>query len=102
MRTGRCNGLNGMKSFMSLIFLGICITLSGQVVEVQPVFPKVNDDVTITFNAAEGNGALFGVTPVYAHTGLITSESQAPGDWKHVQGNWGYGRSESPHDFHWE
>ena len=78
-----------MKSFMSLIFLGICITLSGQVVEVQPVFPKVNDDVTITFNAAEGNGALFGVTPVYAHTGLITSESQAPGDWKHVQGNWG-------------
>lgn len=63
--------------------------LNAQVVEVKPVFPKVHDDVTITYNAAEGNGALLGVVPVYAHTGLITSASNNPNDWKHVQGNWG-------------
>ena len=62
---------------------------SAQVVEVNPVFPKVSDDVTITFNAAEGNGALAGISPVYAHAGLITSESQNGNDWKYVQGVWG-------------
>lgn len=60
-----------------------------QVIEVIPVFPKVSDDVTIIFNATEGNGALTGISPVYAHAGLITSESQTPTDWKHVQGVWG-------------
>jgi hypothetical protein len=60
-----------------------------QVVEVLPVFPKVDDDITVTFNAAEGNGALLGVSPVYAHAGLITAESTTPTDWKHVQGVWG-------------
>ncbi len=63
--------------------------LTAQVVEVNPVFPKVSDDVTITFNATEGNGALTGISPVYAHAGLITSESQNPNDWKYVQGVWG-------------
>ncbi|HSF90433.1 MAG TPA: hypothetical protein VLA46_13510, partial [Saprospiraceae bacterium] len=61
----------------------------GQVVEVIPVFPKVTDDVTIIFDATEGNGALTGVAPVYAHAGLITSASTNPSDWKHVQGVWG-------------
>jgi len=53
------------------------------------VFPKVSDDVTITFDATMGNGALTGISPVYAHAGLITSESQNPNDWKYVQGVWG-------------
>src|SRR5687767_5741265 len=60
-----------------------------QVVEVIPVFLRLHDDVTITFDASEGNGALIGVSPVYVHTGLITSESTSGSDWKHVQGNWG-------------
>ena len=60
-----------------------------QVVEVIPVFPKVTDDVTIIFNATEGNGALTGISPVYAHAGLITAASTNPSDWKHVQGVWG-------------
>lgn len=72
-----------------MIVILIIKWLPAQVIEVQPVFPKMNDDVTITFNAAEGNGALLGVAPVYAHTGVITSASGSPSDWKHVQGNWG-------------
>ena len=65
------------------------ISIQAQVVEVIPVFPKVSDNVTIIFDATQGNGALTGVSPVYAHAGLITSESQHPNDWKFVQGVWG-------------
>ncbi len=76
--------------FSGLLWILLPLTSAfSQVVEVIPPFPKVTDDVTIIFNATEGNGALTGVSPVYAHTGLITSASQSPGDWKHVQGNWG-------------
>jgi hypothetical protein len=72
-----------------LIMTALHLPVASQVVEVNPVFPKLNDDVTVTFNASQGNGALMGVAPVYAHTGVITSESTNPSDWKHVQGNWG-------------
>src|SRR6187549_1105452 len=84
-----------MQKLITSLFSGIFLTLlsynslSGQVVEVIPVFPKVTDDVTITFNATQGNGALAGISPVYAHAGLITAASTNPSDWKHVQGNWG-------------
>lgn len=61
-----------------------------QVITVSPAFPTQNDEVTITFDATQGNGALAGFNgTVYAHTGLITDESTAPNDWKYVQGNWG-------------
>ncbi len=59
-----------------------------QVVSVDPAFPNQNDTVTITFDATEGNGALSGFVPVYAHTGIIT-QSGGPGNWQNVQGNWG-------------
>ena len=54
-----------------------------------PVFPKTDDDVTITFDATQGNGALAGVSPVYAHMGVITSQSNSPTDWKYVKTTWG-------------
>lgn len=80
--------LNSM--WLSLVLFVISSTCTiAQVIEVIPVFPKVNDDVTIIFNATQGNGALTGVAPVYAHAGLITSESTNPSDWKYVQGTWG-------------
>ena len=84
-----------MQKFFSSLFSGIVLfllfsnSLHGQVVEVVPVFPKVTDDVTVYFNATEGNGALTGIAPVYAHAGLITAASTNPSDWKHVQGIWG-------------
>lgn len=85
-----------MKSSAMRTYIIFCLSVllasgpvSGQVVEVIPVFPKVTDDVTIIFNATQGNGALAGISPVYAHTGLITSASTNPSDWKHVQGVWG-------------
>ncbi|MDA8686949.1 alpha-amylase family glycosyl hydrolase [Schleiferiaceae bacterium] len=60
-----------------------------QILSVTPAFPSQNDTLTIIYDATEGNGALTGVVPVYAHAGLITNQSTSPTDWKHVQGNWG-------------
>ncbi|MCS7035053.1 MAG: alpha-amylase family glycosyl hydrolase [Saprospiraceae bacterium] len=54
-----------------------------------PVFPRVDDDVTITYDATLGNGALVGVSPVYAHMGVITSQSTTPNDWRYVKTTWG-------------
>ncbi|MCB0852826.1 MAG: T9SS type A sorting domain-containing protein [Bacteroidetes bacterium] len=64
-------------------------SLSGQILDINPVFPTIDDTITVVYNATEGNAALVGVSPVYAHAGLITSQSTSPTDWKHVQGNWG-------------
>ncbi len=64
--------------------------LSAQTIDVTPLNPNVDSDVVIVYNASLGNAALFGYKgDVYAHTGLISTESQNGNDWKHVIGNWG-------------
>ncbi len=61
-----------------------------QVITTTPVFPKVDDNVTLVFDAAEGNKGLEGFTgTVYAHTGVITNNSTSSSDWKYVKGTWG-------------
>ncbi len=55
----------------------------------EPAFPTVEDNVTIYYNAADGNGALLNVSPVWAHLGVITNLSSGPTDWKHVVTSWG-------------
>ncbi len=64
--------------------------VQAQVVTTIPPFPTINDEVTIRFDATQGNGALANFSGVvYCHTGLITSESASGSDWKYVQGDWG-------------
>ncbi|MEM9916834.1 MAG: alpha-amylase family glycosyl hydrolase [Bacteroidota bacterium] len=75
-------------------FLICCFLVSpfveAQVVTTEPVFPQLDDDVTIYFDASKGNGALRDFTgDVYAHTGVITDESTGPTDWQNVIGEWG-------------
>lgn len=70
-------------------YLLISCRAYAQVVTLNPSFPTQTDNVTVTFDASKGNAALAGQTAVYAHTGVITSLSTSPSDWKHVQGNWG-------------
>lgn len=79
---------------MTRMLLAALFALSFQIANAQvtcaPVFPTVDDDVTITFTATEGNGALAGVAPpIYAHMGVITDQSTSGTDWKHVQTTWG-------------
>ncbi len=56
----------------------------------EPPFPLESSEVVITFNADLGNGGLSGYNDtVYAHTGVITSESTGNSDWKYVKSEWG-------------
>jgi len=71
---------------LALLLAG-SLALQGQVLRVDPVFPTAEDTVTIIYNAAEGNAALLGVSPVYPHTGVITNLS-APGSWRYVKWDW--------------
>ncbi|MBP7272994.1 MAG: T9SS type A sorting domain-containing protein [Saprospiraceae bacterium] len=59
-------------------------------VTISPAFPTVDDDVTIYYDATQGDGGLVGVPPpIFLHTGVITNLSTSLSDWKHVQGTWG-------------
>ena len=78
-----------MKYIVLIFSLGISIFGKSQVLTVNPAFPTVNDIVTITYDATQGNAALINQNQVYCHTGLITSTSTSPTNWQYVQGTWG-------------
>jgi len=81
--------LTTTRSLAALLFVAFAALANAQILTVTPAFPSQNDTVTIIYDATEGNGALTGVVPVYAHAGLITNQSTSATDWRHVQGNWG-------------
>ena len=72
-----------------MIFNLIAATLSSQILISIPAFPTENDTVTLTYDATLGNGELANTLPVFAHTGVITSNSSSDTDWQHVVGVWG-------------
>jgi oligosaccharide 4-alpha-D-glucosyltransferase len=80
-----------MKKFISFSILILSIFVaSAQLLSINPTNATTNSDVTITYNAALGNAQLKDYTgDVYAYTGVITTESQGNGDWKHVRNGWG-------------
>lgn len=53
-----------------------------------PLFPTLNDSITITYDASQGSKGLEGVSPVFIHTGVVTGGPTATG-WSLVQGTWG-------------
>jgi len=68
------------------------LTCEGQtgVLITDPDFPLQEGPVSISFDATMGNGALSGyLGDVYAHTGVITSESNGNNDWRYVVTDWG-------------
>lgn len=79
-----------MRSLFSfLFFISISTSIIAQIVSIDPVFPKRDEVVTITYDATKGNGGLVGESQVYMHAGLITNNSTSGSDWKYVVGNWG-------------
>ncbi len=76
-----------------LLFIAAIFTFSfvnGQTITTSPEYPTPDAAVTITYNADQGNAALAGYDgEIYAHTGVITSESDSPSDWKYVKTEWG-------------
>jgi glycosidase len=74
------------------LFLAICLIFTLKIqaqVTCDPVFPSTDSNVTISYNTTQGNAALAGIVPVYAHMGVITNLSTSPSDWKYVQTMWG-------------
>ena len=71
---------------MFIIFMSV--KNNAQIISVSPPFPTVNDVITVQYDATLGNGGLNGISPIYAHTGIVT-QSGLPGSWSYVQGNWG-------------
>ncbi|MDA3891430.1 MAG: alpha-amylase family glycosyl hydrolase [Salinivirgaceae bacterium] len=70
------------------LFLIVFIANS-QVVTTNPTFPEVTQAVTITFHADQGSAGLKDYAgDIYAHAGVITSESTGGGDWKYVIAGW--------------
>jgi 1,4-alpha-glucan branching enzyme len=80
--------------FTCLFFLAFKISYA-QILTWNPYFVTVNDTIEIIYDASKGNGALVGVNPIYAHTGVITASSAAPSDWKYVKTSWGQNTPET-------
>jgi 1,4-alpha-glucan branching enzyme len=78
----------GLLFFVLLISL-FNFRLEAQILTSTPAFPTQTDQITVFYDATTGNGDLSGYTPIYAHTGVITSNSVGPNDWQHTVGNWG-------------
>ncbi|TXE09717.1 T9SS type A sorting domain-containing protein [Seonamhaeicola algicola] len=76
-----------MKKLFGLILLLLSITVNAQV-STAPTIPTASDAITITFNAV-GTGLEGYTGDVYAHTGVLTTNSTSQSDWKHVIGSWG-------------
>jgi 1,4-alpha-glucan branching enzyme len=72
-------------------FFGLAI--NAQLLTWTPPFPKEDDPsqtLVITVDATKGNQGLLNYTPtsdVYVHTGVITSSSTGPTNWKYVKFN---------------
>lgn len=76
-----------MKRFLLPFIAGWCaLALSAQIVTTSPAVVQTDSrNIVITYHAGQGNKGLAGLTSkVYAHTGVITSESTGPGDWKYA------------------
>ncbi|MBK7869127.1 MAG: T9SS type A sorting domain-containing protein [Ignavibacteriales bacterium] len=77
---------------MKKLFIAVILLVTGvfaQELEWTPYFATPEDSIVIIYDASKGNGGLVGVFPIYAHTGVITSESTSPSDWRYVKTQWG-------------
>lgn len=76
------------KKLMPLLLGLWALAASGQIVTTRPAIVQTDSkNIVITYHADEGNKGLAGLASsakVYAHTGVITSESSGPSDWKHA------------------
>ncbi|PIP54366.1 MAG: hypothetical protein COX07_05725, partial [Bacteroidetes bacterium CG23_combo_of_CG06-09_8_20_14_all_32_9] len=80
----------GKKIFCWIFFTVFLINTDfSQVLSWTPLYPTVNDTITIIYDASLGNGALLGITDVYMHTGVLTNESVNETDWLHKPTIWG-------------
>ncbi|REL38237.1 T9SS C-terminal target domain-containing protein [Rhodohalobacter sp. SW132] len=88
MKQHRYNILTTAFTALFLLFTGV---VNGQVIQTEPNFPTEDQPLTITFDASEADrNDLEGFTgDVYAHTGVIISESDmGSNNWSYVIAEW--------------
>lgn len=72
---------------LGLALIGFCVGLQAQITWT-PQYPTVDDTIEITYNANQGVSTLGGISPVYAHTGVITHLSNNLADWWYQPSAW--------------
>lgn len=72
-------------AWMLMIF---CLGVKAQMIYIDPASGGGDDEITLYFNAAQGNKELSGATSVYVHHGVVTDNANGTA-WKYVKGNWG-------------
>ena len=79
-----------IRTWTLIIFYSLLLSTNStaQIVAIDPPFFTIDSTITVTYDADKGNGGLRGVSQVYMHTGIITTQG-GPGSWQNVQGNWG-------------
>lgn len=65
--------------------------LPAQVVTYTPAYPTIHDSLVIEYDATLGNAALVGMSPVFAHTGVLNRFSTDLSDWEHQVSQWDSG-----------
>lgn len=76
------------KAIVLFFTLFVTLVANAQIISIDPPLFTIDEEITIIYDATQGSAGLVGVSPVYAHTGVITSAG-GPGNWQYVQGNWG-------------
>lgn len=80
---------------ITIVCIMTCFFAKAQVTT-DPEFPTSEESVVVTFDATQGTGGLAGFSgDVYAHTGVLTSESSNNSDWKYVKTDWGENTEET-------
>ncbi|MFY0674090.1 MAG: DUF4961 domain-containing protein [Bacteroidia bacterium] len=78
-----------MKNIYLILLLITTFSLSkAQIVSLNPATGGAEDEITLTFDAAAGNGELAGASKVYIHHGVVTDAPDGTA-WSYVIGNWG-------------
>ena len=81
------------KTYLLTLLTVLMCTLGmrGQVTTDPTPVQENTQNLKIYFHADQGNKGLMGLnanTKIYAHTGLITSKSTSPSDWKYTISDW--------------
>ncbi|MGB3589698.1 MAG: hypothetical protein WBA23_24335, partial [Tunicatimonas sp.] len=76
------NDTNGEYRFVSASDSTVAI------VTISPELPTADEEITITYNAAQGVSGLVDTEKVYMHSGVILSGADGI-SWENVVGNWG-------------
>lgn len=77
-----------MRKLVLVLFQWLVVSVVyGQIVSLDPAY-DTGQEMTLYFDATQGNGELIGSTSVYAHLGIVTDGPNGTA-WKNVVGNWG-------------